>query len=173
MRRILLSLLMVPIGVILIVWGWLQFTLAEESRGWPEIQGTIVESGIRSDYGERGDAEVESKRAVVVYEFELEGILHRSNRVAWSDAPMGDIERTERYLADYPVGREVTVRYQPGHADNAVLRPGATGGMYAAMAAGAALLILALVAFVLSLLAFRQRKKAALEYEASHSHGPQ
>ena len=107
-----------------IKWGH-GLRMAWNGRGWPAVTGTIISSKIViEDLGE-GDTRHDSK---VTYEYRVAGQVYRADRLEWSDGAVTGTKLWqqrwhERTVAAYPVGRNVTVYYDPADPSRAVLQP--------------------------------------------------
>ena len=76
-------------------------------KSWPSVPGTVVESGV---VGER------AIRPRVVYEYIVDSITYRSEsdlRAPMFGGKRKKYDAAEELAGDYPVGSEVTVRYNP------------------------------------------------------------
>ena len=104
------------IGLVLILYGQLQRRRARASAEWPVVPGRIVTSEVTSHTDEDGT----TYSADIEYVYTVEGIEHRSDVVVIGGHPYGAQETVSRY----PVGKTVSVSYDPGKASRAVLEAG-------------------------------------------------
>jgi hypothetical protein len=120
-----------PIGVIILVAAY-QARQMRMTRNWPSAPGIIVTSELEERTikvldrnRETGFRFEERNFANIVYEYEVEGETYSNNLVAIG-ADRGNFKVAET-VARYPVGRRVTVYYNPDRRSDAVLereRPG-------------------------------------------------
>ncbi len=119
---------------------------AQESSTWPSVTGKVVEAYISSHSGTDSEGEsVEVYAPKVVYEYAVNGVVHRSDRLAIGPAATyPKRRRAEQEVARYPVGSEVRVFYNPQNPAEAVLQT--------SLQAGKTMLILGIIFLVLGVL---------------------
>lgn len=98
------------------------FEVRRASR-WPGVPGRVVESQsemreVKVGSSDSNDTEMRNF-AKVVYEYKIATHTHRCDRVSIGEN-LGNFEVAET-LAKYPVGKDVTVYYNPNKRDEAVL----------------------------------------------------
>ena len=102
---------------------------AYSSSNWPSTTGTII----RSDLGSRTISKQSSDRtlywAEVEYEFEVNGGQYQSNHIRLDGLRSGPhvgtgVDHASKILANYPVGAEVNVFYDPNNPSKATLEAG-------------------------------------------------
>lgn len=142
------SLLAVGMGVNWAWSAWPAWLRAHQSRRWPAAAGMVTGEYV-------GDADgilnfcTYSYSAGVTYEYEVAGQRHRCNLISYRHAfAFVSIRRVVRAKAPYPVGRAVTVYYDPRHPERGVLEPGV--GLQNHLAAGVPFAALALGLFLLT-----------------------
>lgn len=107
---------------------------AQQSLQWPTTTGRITRSGVdvsvhveRSNGGDRRRTS-RSYSAVIQYEFAVAGRTLTGSRITVISEQFGSKAWAKTTSAKYPVGREVTVSYNPERPDSCVLEPGRWGG---------------------------------------------
>jgi Protein of unknown function (DUF3592) len=119
------AMLLAPFGLILVAAGtkYLQVRAASD---WPATPGRVVVSNsevrdVKVLDDSRADGKRSEKRnfANIVYEYTVSGQKLRNNRVEIGEN-RGNFEVAET-IARYPVGKDVTVYYNPQHPRDAVL----------------------------------------------------
>jgi hypothetical protein len=101
-------------GCFLLTHAGQDIRMALASRDWPSTPGRIVDSqvGQSSVFGQ----------PVITYQYSVNGTAHRGHVVCphafWSSATR------RQMVSDWPVDREVQVRYSPAHPAEACLEPG-------------------------------------------------
>ncbi len=116
-RQLLLALggvALFPLAIIL--YGQYQLHQARLSEQWPLAPGRIVRSFVKSSSSENGT----SYSADIKYAYTVQGVEHRSNVVVIGGHAYGANSAVKRY----PLGKEVSVAYEPGKPGRAVLEPG-------------------------------------------------
>lgn len=130
---------------------------AEASLSWPNVPGTVIESEI-----DQYDDEKEGRmyRAIVVYEYSLDGGGFESDRI-WLNGNFSSSDRTLIFetLKKYPVDQQVTVFYNPASPAESALEPGTSTGGYIVYGLGFGFLglgcLLILILFVVTYVTFR------------------
>ena len=108
-----------------------EVTLARASDKWPTIPGKIIGSSVKESTERDNDGfERTSYGANVQYEFTVGGAIIHGTRVAFGDYSSEDRSHADELVARYPVGKEVTVRYQPSNPQECVLEAGVSGQVW-------------------------------------------
>lgn len=96
----------------------------QESSTWPSVAGKVLEAYVSSHTETDSEGEgVEAYAPRVVYEYEVNGVAHRSDRLAIGPVATSRNRRSaEQEVARYPVGGEVRVFYNPQNPAEAVLQ---------------------------------------------------
>ncbi len=92
---------------------------AKASLSWPSVEGEILSSQVihRSSHNQGS-----TYRAEVVYEYTVKARRHKGKNVCLNyDVGTGDRGRAEERCAQYPVGRAVSVFYNPNKPADACL----------------------------------------------------
>ncbi len=107
-------LVVVPL-IILVVKLW----QAHRAAKWQQVTGRITKSGIGTQHHQfAGAATTVRNMPDVEYDFSVAGVAYRGARIAITDTSGEDIEPA---LERYPVGKAVTVYYDPADPNNCVL----------------------------------------------------
>jgi hypothetical protein len=103
-------------AVAIFVWTVGKLHQARESRDWPQVEGRVTQSWI-----DRSSAE---HKPHVEYTYTVEGTPYASRQIAFDifDKP-GGRGRIESIVAQYPVGKTVTVYHDPQDPGTAILEP--------------------------------------------------
>jgi hypothetical protein len=109
MRLILIAL---GLGVISVS-SWLRY-MSLRAREWPAARGRIIRSVLAPDAHD-ADASAE-----IAYEFVVGARQYRSTRLAYGLLPHDADSKAQR-VAQFPVGREVAVYYDPRDPRRSVL----------------------------------------------------
>lgn len=123
------------------------FEVLQASR-WPSVPGRIVvstpEARPVSSGGPRSDDTELRNLAKVVFEYKVATRTCRGDRVSISE-DLGNDEVAET-LARYPVGRDVTVYYNPNRRDQALLEREVPQGLWK----GAVYVVFGMIAFIVA-----------------------
>jgi hypothetical protein len=113
------------------------------ARNWPTAPGEITSSKIDFHFGRGGP----HYTPTVAYTYSIAGIGYQAERLQFGDPDYSFESRALRRLQRYPVGSQITVRYDPNSPDRAVLEPGVGFDVYlAAVIAGTMFVILVALA---------------------------
>ena len=110
---------------------------AAAAEGWPSVPGEVVASRIGAE--ESADSEGGTTTwymPVLRYRYAVDGRELEGRRLRFGSVRTADLKRAEAWLAPYPAGARVEVRYDPADPAEAVLetRPPAAGYLWAASA---------------------------------------
>lgn len=128
------AMLLAPVGLIVFAAGY-KYLEVRAASDWPSTPGKVVISKpevrqvkvIDSDRA-RGHRFEERNFANVTYEYSIAGQVYRCNRVTIGE-DRGNFEVAET-IARYPVGKPVTVFYNPNKRGEAVLERDMPQGMW-------------------------------------------
>ncbi|NJD61017.1 MAG: hypothetical protein C3F13_01220 [Anaerolineales bacterium] len=124
---IFLTVLFIAIGVILIFVHRLNKRKAEESTRWLATTGAIKESRVKqgSSMLMSSDEDGESTPVYtpeISYTYQVAGVEYASKRISFGGTKSySKPENAEKDVALYPVGKEMTVYYDPKNPKEAVL----------------------------------------------------
>jgi hypothetical protein len=114
----------IPLFAAILAFQGVYFCRAVRSLYWPSVVGVVSKSAretVYTEHGRRAEAKIE-------YVYDVKGTRYRNGTIAfgmlrgkltWGDA--------DRRLAEFPVGRRVTVYYDPRRPRVACLRRGGLG----------------------------------------------
>src|SRR5262249_13171465 len=126
------------------------FEVLQASR-WPSVEGRIVTSTTRAGGVSAGDADDDDTQtrtfAKIEYVYTLQGREYRGHRVSISEGEtMGNDPEIAAMLKRYPVGKTVTVYYDPRKKDKALLERDVPSWLWK----GVAWMVFGIVAFVIA-----------------------
>jgi ABC-type multidrug transport system fused ATPase/permease subunit len=111
------------IGILMLMMFYAHWRTAKGAQSWPTIAGKVVRSEVES-YEERvGDKGSLSRfyRPVVEYAYTVNGQDYRGNQIKLMATSAGNESWAAKAAARYPIGRDVTVSYEPENPGNAAL----------------------------------------------------
>src|SRR3954463_4926707 len=127
-------MLLAPLGLLLVVAAYKTLQV-RAAREWPSAPGKVVVSKpelrdvkVLDDSRQGGHRTEKRNFANITYEYSARGKKLRNNRVSIGE-DLGNFEVAET-LARYPVGKAVTVYYNPLHPDEAVLERDLPKGLW-------------------------------------------
>jgi hypothetical protein len=135
MIRLLFGLVFLGVGIFVLVWGFKNLKQARASASWPSVSGMIVASDVeQTSSGE--DSEIRYVPRIR-YEYKVDGTRYASGRISFGGRTLHKSpDSAQAELADYPVGKAVTVYHDPAVPSSSVLQPGVSGSVYLVFAAG-------------------------------------
>ncbi len=111
------GLIILVIGLGLIAYNGYNIYRSSISGSWPSVKGTVQSSSVkRINRAKKSDR----YQVNIVYKYEVEGKSYNGSRVRFGEQPDTSME-ADSIVAKYPVKSEVTVYYQPGNPEEAVL----------------------------------------------------
>jgi hypothetical protein len=136
-------LLLAAFGAVGLWRGWRDLGRARASASWPRTDGEIVGADLQVEgYHDDGEA---MQRAVIRYRYDVGGESHRAERVFFGDdVALRFTGPGRRRLDAYPVGRRVSVAYDPADPRRAVLEPGVSGAVRLSVLVALAIALLGL-----------------------------
>lgn len=125
----LFPLLFLVVGLILLAIGGRQLYQGEQSKGWPTVQGKIAvaELGKRVDRDNDNSTVSTTYSADISYDYIVADVTYINGDVHFGAMSSSDPSAARRLLQRYPVGKVVTVYYNPAQPQQAVLEPGIAG----------------------------------------------
>jgi hypothetical protein len=116
-----LGLFVAVVGIVSVVWGWVQRSKAnavvEAARAWPTGPGTITAAEVLKG----GSNRYPTFSPVVRYDYEVAGRKYSGDRLRPGYVKVGSRSAAERMLQPYPVGASVPVRYDPADTSSSLL----------------------------------------------------
>jgi hypothetical protein len=107
-------------GANVMFFGLRSMDRAKASTEWPSVRGVVVLSEVDSRGGHRGT----SYFAEVLYDYEVDGAKHCSNRIGYGDYGYSNPNEARKTVNRYPKGKEVDVFYMPEKPEESVLEVG-------------------------------------------------
>src|SRR5688500_14296273 len=108
---------------------------AQASETWPTTIGRIVSSEILVEES-RDDEGTTWYNPVVAYSYSVAGRTIEGSRIRFANMRRGSRKKAEEVLAPYRPGAPVTVRYNAGKPEEAVLETCKPGPLYLVLALG-------------------------------------
>ncbi|HVT55298.1 MAG TPA: DUF3592 domain-containing protein [Xanthobacteraceae bacterium] len=109
----------VPLPLLVLVALVTKLLEVRRAESWKQTTGRIVKSEVEARHHQfAGEAETVKNVAAIEYEFSVGGKDYRGARIGIGDIGPNEIDAT---LAKYPVGKAVTISYDPAHPKNCVL----------------------------------------------------
>lgn len=123
----LITMVFVLIGILLMRAGFSEMRTARASAGWPQTPGKVFKSSI--DWSSDSDSST-GWRAQVAYTYSVGGTEMKGNRVSLGDYGSSNSSHAQGIVNRYPVGRDITVYYDPRNPATCLLEPGVQAVTY-------------------------------------------
>jgi hypothetical protein len=81
----------------------------------------------------------------VTYEYSVKNLQYENETIKFGENSYGDRQPAADIVARYPVGKQVSVSYDPAAPDKSVLEPGITSGSYIVIGMGVLFLVISLM----------------------------
>jgi len=145
----LVGLLFLAIGVVIFFLGLRDHRTAKASAGWPATEGSITHARIRVD--DRGETS-ESYHPEITYDYSVLGSPYQGSRtVIGATKSYSSRRKAEAFLESFPIGKHVTVHYNPQKPDQSVLEAGVVRGAIGTLIISGVFILIGLI-FLLSAL---------------------
>jgi len=115
---------LIMLGTILVFDGYLGWTACRQIRAqnYPTAAGVVTHSEVEGHGGRHGNYSPN-----VQYKYAVAGKTYSSNRYRFGDVYAVE-GKAHQIVAEYPVGKQVPVYYNPDNPADALLQPGVDGG---------------------------------------------
>lgn len=108
-------------GFVFLMWGLPPVKYAHTSKSWPSVPGKITRSEVET-YRKDGRTQYLPD---IAYTYTIEGKTYNSSKVTVGDPPYtSNISPAKRLQAEYPVGEDVKVYYDPDVHSSSTLKQG-------------------------------------------------
>ncbi|MBN1388385.1 MAG: DUF3592 domain-containing protein [Bacteroidales bacterium] len=112
-------------GAIFFVFALPPLQYASSSKSWPTVQGVITRSDI-DVWNRDGKTHYQPD---IAYTYSVDGKKYSSSKInAGEQAMDNNVNSAKKIQAKYPVGKEVTIWYDPGLPASSALEPGIKTG---------------------------------------------
>lgn len=119
------------IGAALLIKHFRAKKKAEESQKWSSAAGRITESYVRREDSTDSDGyPTTSYYPEVQFTYEFLGSEYAGNKIAFGGSMGGGQKKAQESLAQYPVGKDVIVYYDPNNPGDAVLERRVSGNVF-------------------------------------------
>jgi hypothetical protein len=130
------------IGIGLTYWGWTILQNARASASWPTADGIVTRSQVtHSTDAEGGD----SYQPQVTYTYSANNSTYENNTIKFGENSYSSRRKADEIAANYPIGKSVTVYYDPEKPDRSVLEPGVSAGSYIVIGIGVFFILITLI----------------------------
>lgn len=110
-------------GVLSVLWdGWL-IGNSVATRSWETTEGLVYSSEIVFTTANLGTRSSAFYRPDITYRYRIEGTVYTGNNIYYSDISFLSLEAAGKLIDQYPIGRVITVYYNPRDAEETVLLP--------------------------------------------------
>lgn len=121
-------------GIGMLVKYFLDKKKAGESQNWSSAMGKITESYVRRKVSTDSDGDTTtSYYPEVRYTYQYLGTEFSGDRIAFGGKVGGGQNKAYTAISSYPVGKDVTVYYDPNNPEDAVLERRMAGATYLIM----------------------------------------
>ena len=110
------------VGIFMLVKYFRDKKKSEESQAWSATSGEIIESYVRESHSQDSDGITStSYYAEVRYLYQVLGVEYSGDKVSFGGKVGGSRNKAAEITTQYPVGKTVTVYYDPNNHEDAVL----------------------------------------------------
>jgi hypothetical protein len=123
---IISSAIVFVVGAVILMRGIAEGRNALLSVDWPSVPGNISDSYVKTSSSAKGGTTYSAR---ISYTYSVNGKQYTSNRINFGTVSNSLVGARE-IVAYYPVGKAVTVFYDPIDVTRAVLEPGYSSGLW-------------------------------------------
>ena len=122
-ERIALIVLFFAVGIVIAAFSYNGYRTSLASESWPSVTGSIVRSEIERQTSTSGEG-ADKKTTVneypkIAYQYHIDGKTYTSRKISFVSPG-----NAKQVVSRYPVGKSVSVSYNPDKPEQAVLVPG-------------------------------------------------
>ena len=143
---LLLPLLFIVAGGVMSFFGVRQLMRAQASTTWPTVTGVVMISELGKQMGNERD-ESTTYSADISYDYVANDRSYVNGAISFDGVISSDPSTARRLLKRYPVGKQVTVYYNPADPQDAVLEPGPTAGSWFLPSFGGSFVVVGIAVF--------------------------
>lgn len=143
------------VGLVVLYFGIIQITKGRASAAWPAVAGVIT----HSEMDVNSDSDGTTYGADVSFSYQVKDTGYSSDKVSFGDFSSSDRRRARGILKQYPVGKKVSVHYDPAKPSEAVLEPGLKGGTWLLPGIGTAIFLTGLIFLITLEHQFRRKRR--------------
>ena len=149
MRRFLIKLIPIAVGISFIAWGAIQYGTHTRTAEWDAVIGMMLESTSTEEFN--GDSPQAGVRHLqrVLYEYEVDGEIHQSTRISLNPPRPLPTETDGTVRLRYYPEEQCVVYYDPADPKEAVLERTSATIPVAMMIAGVAIIIVSIWSFIM------------------------
>lgn len=130
------------VGIGLTFWGWNILQNARASASWPTAEGRVTKSEVTySTDSDNGD----SYSPKITYSYKVNNTNFINSTIKFGENSYSSRNKANGIAAGYPVGKNVTVYYDPKKPERSVLEPGVSGGSYIVIGIGVFFILITLI----------------------------
>jgi hypothetical protein len=135
------------IGLGLSFWGWTILQNARASASWPIAEGRVTNSEVNHTTDAEGG---DSYSPEITYTYAVNDTNHNNSTIKFGENSYSSRKKAEEILSNYPVGKNVTVYYDPEKPDRSVLEPGVSAGSFIVLGIGVFFILITLAILPIS-----------------------
>ena len=123
-----IGLIFLIIGIVFLTVGYFLGKQAEEVKKWPSVKGVVVDSKVVSHLDSESNQTMYAP--AITYRYKVDGKEFTCSNFGFVNVSYNDGFEAEKIVKSYPVGKEVTVYYNPKNPYKAVLNKNTTKLIY-------------------------------------------
>lgn len=142
LESLLVAGIFLLVGGGLTYWGWTILENAKASASWPTAQGEVIKSEVTRNTDGEGHT---SYSPEVTYTYFADNQSRKSYTIKFGENSYGNKRTADEIAAKYPIGKSVTVFYDPQNPEKSVLEPGVSSGSYIVLGIGVLFVVISLL----------------------------
>jgi hypothetical protein len=143
---LLVAIPLLALGTYLTVKRGAEVSKAAATNAWKPTRGMVIKASVEAETSGSGKDQTTDFYPSVKYTYEIDGKRFTGHRVTWmqTDSEYSSTAKAKAQLAKYPVGKAVTVYYNPEKPGEAVLKRGSGSGSLDYLLLGVAVVLVSL-----------------------------
>ena len=110
------------VGIFMLVKYFQDKKKAEESQAWSATAGQVTQSYVRESQTRDDDGYLTTTYYPEVrYTYQVMGVEYAGDKVSFGGAVGGNRNKASEVVAQYPIGKNITVYYDPNNHEDAVI----------------------------------------------------
>jgi hypothetical protein len=110
------------VGIFMLVKYFQDKKKTEESQAWSATSGQVTQSYVRESQTRDDDGYLTTTYYPEVrYTYQVMGVEYGGDKVSFGGAVGGGRKKAEEVIAQYPIGKNITVYYDPNKHEDAVI----------------------------------------------------
>jgi hypothetical protein len=118
-------------GIGILIGGIVSVVNGKATMKWPVTQGAVVSVKVGERVSTNDHKDITYYFPVITYKFTVGGRDYTADRLSFSSNDSTFRTETEAFIKTFPIGKKVSVHYNPASPRDAILEPGSSAEAWA------------------------------------------